>query len=210
LKQTALRTSLCLFTLLLLLNACTGVSVKESDSGNKEAYRNRAEKLAAISEWGFVGKISLDDGEQGGSGKLRWDVQADHSELDFYGALGRGAWNLTIDPDRAVLREANGTEQTAADVNEVVQDRMGWRLPVDALQWWVRGLAAPGVIEDERFDSEGLLISLHQFGWSVDFSRYDSRDVLALPIRLNATRDNYRVKLAISRWHTGVNRDRAD
>jgi outer membrane lipoprotein LolB len=210
LKQTALRTSLCLFTLLLLLNACTGVSVKESDSGNKEAYRNRAEKLAAISEWGFVGKISLDDGEQGGSGKLRWDVQADHSELDFYGALGRGAWNLTIDPDRAVLREANGMEQTAADVNEVVQDRMGWRLPVDALQWWVRGLAAPGAIEDEQFDSEGLLVSLNQFGWSVDFSRYDSRNVLALPIRLNATRDNYRVKLAISRWHRGVDRDQTD
>jgi outer membrane lipoprotein LolB len=210
LKQTVLRTSLCLFSVLLLLNACTGVSVKESDSGNNEAYRNRAEKLAAISEWGFVGRISLDDGEQGGSGKLRWDVQADHSELDFHGAMGRGAWNLTIDPDRAVLREANGMEQTAADVNEVVQDRMGWLLPVDALQWWVRGLAAPGAIEDEQFDSEGLLVSLNQFGWSVDFSRYDSRDVLALPIRLNATRDNYRVKLAISRWHTGVERDRAD
>jgi outer membrane lipoprotein LolB len=210
LKQTVLRTSLCLFTLLLLLNACTGVSVKESDSGNKEAYRNRAEKLAAISEWGFVGKISLDDGEQGGSGKLRWDVQADHSELDFYGAMGRGAWNLRIDPGRAVLREANGMEQTAADVNDVVEERMGWRLPVSALQWWVRGLAAPGVIDDEQFDSEGLLISLRQFGWSVDFSRYDSRDVLALPIRLNATRDNYRVKLAISRWYRGVERDQTD
>lgn len=209
-KQTVLRTSLWLFSALLLLNACTGVPVQESDSGNKEAYTNRAEKLAAITEWGFVGKISLDDGEQGGSGKLRWDVQADHSELDFHGAMGRGAWQLTIYPDRAVLREANGMEQTAADVNDVVEDRMGWRLPVSALQWWVRGLAAPGVIEDEQFDSEGLLTSLHQFGWSVDFSRYDSRDVLALPIRLNATRDNYRVKLAISRWHRSVERDRAD
>jgi outer membrane lipoprotein LolB len=83
----------------------------------------------------------------------------------------------------------------------VVRDRIGWHLPVDALQWWVRGLAAPGEIEDEQFDDAGLLVSLHQFGWRVDFSRYDSRDVLALPIRLNATRDNYRVKLAIGKWH---------
>jgi len=199
-----------LFSVILLFNACTGVSVKESDSGNEAAYRDRAEKLAAIIDWGFVGKISLDDGEQGGSGKLRWDVQADHSELDFHGAMGRGAWNLTIEPGRAVLREANGMEQTAADVNEVVQDRIGWLLPVDALQWWVRGLAAPGAIDDEQFDSSGLLISLHQFGWIVDFSRYDSRDDLALPIRLNATQDNYRVKLAISKWHRGVNRVRAN
>lgn len=193
--------------MLFLLNACTGVTVKESDSGNKEAYKNRAEKLTAISEWGFVGKISLDDGEQGGSGKLRWDVELDHSELDFHGAMGRGAWNLTIDPGKAVLKEANGVEQAAADVNEVVRDRIGWHLPVDALQWWVRGLAAPGVIEHEQFDPDGLLVSLHQFGWNVEFSRYDSRSTVALPIRLNATRDNYRVKLAISKWHTGANRE---
>jgi len=210
LKQTILRTSLCLFTLLLLLNACTGVSVKESDSGNKEAYRNRAEKLAAISDWGFVGKISLDDGEQGGSGKLRWDVQAEHSELDFHAAMGRGAWSLTIDPDRAVLRDANGLEQTATDVNDVVENRMGWRLPVTALQWWVRGLAAPGAIEEEQFDSGGLLTSLRQFGWSVEYIRYDSRGALALPTRLNATRENFRIKLAISKWHRGVNSDQAD
>lgn len=209
-KQTVLRTSLWLFSALLLLNACTGVSVKESDSGNKEAYKNRAEKLAAISEWGFAGKISLDDGEQGGSGKLRWDVEADHSELDFHGAMGRGAWQLTIYPDRAVLRDANGTEQTAADVNDVVEDRMGWHIPVTALQWWVRGLAAPGAIEEEKFDSGGLLTSLRQFGWSVEYVRYDSRGALALPIRLNATRDNYRVKLAIGKWHTGVSRDQTD
>ena len=209
-KQAVLRNWWCLFPFLLLLNACSGVSVKEPDYGNKEAARVRLEKIASISEWGFVGKISLDDGEQGGSGKLRWDVRPDHSELDFHGAMGRGAWNLTIGPHSALLREANGMEQTAADVNQLVQERIGWHLPVDALQWWVRGLPAPGVIEDEQFDTDGLLISLRQFGWSVDFSRYDSRAELALPIRLNATRDNHRVKLAISKWHTDVNRDQAD
>jgi outer membrane lipoprotein LolB len=77
---------------------------------------------------------------------------------------------------------------------------MGWPIPVDALQWWVRGLAAPGAIEAEMLDAEGLLISLGQFGWSIDFDRYDSVAGLVLPKRLTATRDDYRVKLAISRW----------
>ena len=193
-----------LFILFLMLNACTGVSVKESGPGNKEAYQNRAEKLGAIPEWGFVGKISLDDGDQGGSGKLQWNVKPGSSELDFHGAMGRGAWHLEIGPDKAVLKEANGVEQTATNVNVLVQDRIGWLLPVGALQWWVRGLAAPGLVEAEKFDSEGLLINLHQFGWNVDFKRYDSEDGLALPIRLNATRDSYRVKLAISRWRMDV------
>jgi outer membrane lipoprotein LolB len=183
-----------------MLNACTGVSVKESGSGSKAAYLSRAKKIAAIPEWGFVGRISLDDGDRGGSGRLQWEVRHDSSELDFHGAMGRGAWHLQISPEAAVLKEANGAEQTAAGINELMQDRMGWSIPVDALQWWVRGLAAPGAIEDEIFDPEGRLLSLDQFGWSVDFSRYDSMAGVALPIRLDARRDNYRVKLAVSRW----------
>ena len=189
-----------LFFVLLVLNACTGVAVKETGPGNKAAYQNRAAVLAAIPEWSFVGRISLDDGDRGGSGRLQWEVRSENSELDFHGAMGRGAWHLQIGPEGAVLKEANGAEQTATGVNALIQDRMGWPIPVEALQWWVRGLAAPGAVEDEKFDSEGLLISLGQFGWRVDFERYDSVAGAVLPVRLNARRDNYRVKLAISRW----------
>ena len=114
--------------------------------------------------------------------------------------MGRGAWHLEIGPNGAVLTEANGSEQTAPGVNALIQDRMGWPIPVDALQWWVRGLAAPGAIEDEQFDVDGLLINLRQFDWNVKFGRYKSQDGIELPIRLNATRENYRVKLAVSRW----------
>ena len=186
--------------LLLILNACSGVAVKKPGPDKSAIYQERAGKLGSISEWGLVGRISLDDGDQGGSGKLRWDIQAETSSIDFHGAMGRGAWHLEIGPDGAVLREANGSEQTAPGVNALIQDRMGWPIPVDALQWWVRGLAAPGAIEDEQFDVDGLLISLRQFDWNVEFGRYKSQDGIELPIRLNATRENYRVKLAVSRW----------
>ena len=195
-----------LLFLVFILNACTAVEVKDKDQDprNQSAYQERIRKLNATSEWGLVGKISLDDADQGGSGRLQWDVKPGHTELDFHGAMGRGAWHLDIGPERALLKMADGTEQTATSVNELVQDSMGWPMPLEALQWWVRGLAAPGVIEDEQFGTDGLLVSLRQFGWSVDFRRYDSVGSMELPVRLNATRDNYRVKLAISRWRMDV------
>ena len=199
-KRSPFRTFYGFFVLLLILNACTGVTVKKPGLDNSAVYQERAVKLGSISEWGLVGRISLDDGDQGGSGKLKWDIQSGSSSLDFHGAMGRGAWHLEIGPNGAVLREANGSEQTAPGVNALIQDRMGWPIPVDALQWWVRGLAAPGAIEDEQFDVDGLLINLRQFDWNVEFGRYKSQDGIELPIRLNATRENYRVKLAISRW----------
>ena len=191
---------LCLLVLFLILNACGGVSVKETAYENRSAYENRLKVLSEIAEWGFAGKISLDDGDQGGSGKLQWNVEPGGSGLDFHGALGRGAWHLQTGPQGAVLTQANGDVQTAPDVNELIQNRMGWPIPVNALQWWVRGLAAPGPVEEEKLDNEGRLLRLNQFGWMVNFDRYHSIDDMALPKRLDVTRDNYRVKLAISRW----------
>ena len=185
----------------MILNACSGVAVKEPVQGNEMAYQSRAEKLGEIGEWNLVGRISLDDGDEGGSGRLHWDVKTGLSELDFYGAMGRGAWHLKIGPEVAVLKEANGEERTAPDVNGLLQGKLGWSVPMDALHWWVRGLAAPGASEDMQLDPDGLLTSLDQFGWSVSFSRYDAKTGIELPKRLKATRDNYRVKLAISRWH---------
>lgn len=178
--------------------------VKDPGIGSEKAYQNRVDKLGAIPEWSLVGRISVDDGERGGSGTLQWNVMLDSSELDFHGAMGRGAWHLQIDPDGAVLKQANGAEHAAAEVNTLIQNHMGWPIPVDALQWWVRGLAVPGAVEDEKFDSEGLLISLDQLGWSIDFSRYGSTAGVALPMKLSARRDNYRVKLAIKRWQLDI------
>ena len=141
---------------------------------------------------------------EGGSGRLQWDVQPGHSELDVHGALGRGAWHLQVGPAGALLQLADGTEQSAPRVGELIQEHIGWPIPLDALQWWVRGLPAPGVVENQTLGQEGLLLSLRQFGWSVKFTRYDSFGGMEMPVRLDANRDNYRVKLVISQWRLGV------
>ena len=190
-----------LLALLVTLNACTGVAVKLPEDEQLAANRERAEQLATMLEWGFVGKISLDDGDEGGSGRLQWDVNQDVSVLDFHAAMGRGAWHLDFGPQGATLKEADGVVRTATTVNTLIQDRMGWPIPVDALQWWVRGLAAPDAIEAQQLDSEGRMAQLQQLGWSVIFKRYSEDAGIAMPVRLEATRADYRVKLAISRWH---------
>lgn len=204
-KQPAQGALCLLFASLFLLTACSGVSVKDAGVATQQAYQQRADIINTWSEWGLTGKISLDDGEDGGSGKLRWSVQAANSELDFHAAFGRGAWRLQIRPGHAVLTEANGDQRSASSVNGLLRERMGWPLPVEALQWWVRGLAAPGPVESQEMDSSGLLRNLQQFGWHVEFSRYDNGDIVPMPKRLNATMKDYRVKLAISQWQMSDN-----
>jgi outer membrane lipoprotein LolB len=188
------------FLIALVMNACTSTTVRKPIEGDKEAYEDRLATIGAVDEWRLVGRISLDNGDDGGSGKLQWEVAADHSTIDFHGAMGRGAWHLEISPESAVLKEANGNEHRASGVDKLIQQQMGWPVPVEALQWWVRGLAAPGSIEDRQLDEKGLLVGLAQFGWQIAFNRYDSDSGVAMPTRLDARRENYRVKLAVSHW----------
>ena len=186
--------------IVLVLGACTGVPTKTPEVGNETAFQDRMESIGSIDEWQLRGKISLDDGDRGGSGKLQWMVNPDNSTIDFHGAMGRGAWHLEIEPDLAVLTEANGSMYQAASVDALIRQQMGWPVPVEALKWWVRGLAAPGSFKDKQLDAQGLLIKLEQFGWQIEFNRYSSSSGVPMPSRLDATRGTYRVKLAISRW----------
>lgn len=194
----------------MLLSGCKTVPVTKPGTGNQAAYDNRSENIASVSSWNLVGRISLDDGEEGGSGRLQWVVKDDHSAIDFHGAMGRGAWHLEIDPDGTVLRLADGHEYFADRVDALVEQQIGWPIPVKALQWWVRGLAAPGTIDVQQMDADGLLTGLSQFGWQIDFNRYAPESGVAMPVRLDARQNNYRVKLAISRWHLPVNDDVAN
>lgn len=186
--------------IVIFLSACSGVSVKQDTAADPQAYQQRADRLTELQDWGFSGKISLDDGDQGGSGKLLWNVSGEQTELDFHAALGRGAWHLVVGPAHAVLTEANGQSSAARTVDGLIQQRMGWPIPVEALQWWVRGLSAPGEIDERIIDADGRLLQLQQFGWTVDFSRYGDFSGIAMPKRLNAIQDDYRVKLAVSGW----------
>jgi outer membrane lipoprotein LolB len=179
------------------------VYTRPSEKGDEAAYRERAARLSAIEQWGFSGKLSLDDGEQGGSGSLRWSTGPASTMLDFRGALGRGAWQLLITPAEAVLTEADGNVYAAPGVEGLVHDRIGWVVPVDALAWWVRGLEAPGDVDAAELDAEGRLLRLEQLDWEIEFSRYRAFSGESLPARLEARRDAYRVKLAVGRWRLG-------
>lgn len=187
--------------------ACTTTPQRPADSASEAAFEARSSQIGRIVSWSLAGKVSLDDGDQGGSGKLQWEVEPGLSEIDFHGALGRGAWHLRVGPEMACLQLADGTEQTAPGVAELILEQVGWPVPLDALHWWVRGLAAPGPVEDRLLDAQGLLVSLRQFGWHVDYDRYGLFAGMQMPVRLDAKRDGFRVKLAVSRWRMGVDDD---
>lgn len=190
----------------LLLSGCAGHPPNAPAARQQAEFKQREAELQNWKSWGLTGRLSVDNGHDGGSGRLDWRAGTSGSVLSFRGALGQGAWQLELDSAGATLRLSDGTVVSEPSVQALLDREVGWPIPVDALRWWVMGLSAPEPAARPRLEllGEGRLASLEQLGWRVEYQKYQALDSVQMPTRLEATNGAYRVKLAISRWwHAG-------
>lgn len=185
-----------------LLGACAAPGPMAPPDERLTAFEARNAMLAEWETWRFTGRLGVDAGPEGGSGRLDWSQAPDLQTLRFRGALGQGAWRLSVTPTGATLELGDGTSRQDRDVDRLVQRETGWRLPLGSLAWWVRGAPDPDAPPPRvlELDDDGALAALVQGGWRIEFRRHDTVEGWRLPTRLEASRDEVTVKLAISRW----------
>ena len=173
------------------------------EPGRVRLYEMKSGRLLAFSHWNLVGRLAVSNSEDGGSGNFKWKKNKGDSQMDFHGALGRGAWRLVADSAGAELELADGTNYRADSIDELVRLQLGWEIPVDSLSWWVRGLVAPGEYGERKIDNEGDLVELLQNGWHIEYGRYSAVEGIRLPARLTARKADWKVKLVVRDWLLG-------
>lgn len=204
LTETRRLTAIALL-MLLLLSGCAAPPQRQASMADLELlYEQRHQRLAQAVNWELKARLAVSSGDEGGSGHFTWQLAGNYSEMDFYGALGRGAWRLIADDGMAELTLASGELYRAGSVEELVRNQVGWDIPVDDLAWWVRGLVAPGPFSSRNLDQQGQLSSLTQSGWAIRFERYAPHNGVSLPMRLTASRGDSRVRLAVRDWRLVV------
>ncbi len=188
-------------TFALLITACSAVPTGEIDQAELILlYQARSGVLTAAEGWALKGRLAVNDGEDGGSGHLSWQQHGQASSMKFHGAFGRGAWQLNADENGAVLEWADGEVHRADTVGELIEQWLGWTIPVSALAWWVRGLTAPGDWDLRQLNAQGNLEKLSQLGWNIEYGQYRDAGRVSMPMKLTARRQSYTVKIAIQDW----------
>ncbi|MBT8049216.1 MAG: outer membrane lipoprotein LolB [Xanthomonadales bacterium] len=192
--------------LLLLTAACSSIppAAQPGEAERARLYDEHFDRLASRSVWDASGRLAISGEEDGGSGNFKWQKTSLENRINFHGALGRGAWTLESDENGAMLALADGSVYRAGSIDELVHVQLGWKIPVDHLSWWVRGLAAPGAVKTRVLDEQGNLSELLQDGWVIEFGKYRVFDDLRLPVRLTARQEGWKVKLAIRSWKTNA------
>ena len=155
---------------------------------------------AATDAFSFSGRISLREQDRHLSGSIRWTHEKVRDDILVLSPFGQGAMRIERNAGGASLQTADGRIVHAADAEDLAQEVTGWRMPVDGLAHWVRGLAIPGAAASEERDASGRLSILLQQEWRVEFAEYFDAPDDRLPRRIVLTRPEFELKLYVDEW----------
>jgi outer membrane lipoprotein LolB len=185
-----------LLTSIAVLSACTTTAPTPSVATDWQHHRDR---IAAVTTWGFTGKVSIKTADSAENARLRWSQGPASLQLEVSGPMG-------VKP---VLFERQGTSlrvfrdkkwQSLDSETDALEAELGWPLPLKLLPWWLRGLPAPGADTGNREFTDGRLASLQQAGWTLHYEAYAVVAGLSLPSRIRFQRRDVSGKILLKRW----------
>ncbi len=189
-------------SLITLLAGCVGLTSRESleGQGDPQLWAAHKTQIGALNGWQISGKVGIRAPKDSGSGTLFWLQRQDYYDIRLSGPLGRGAARLTGRPGAILLEVANQGRYEAESPEALLEEKLGWRLPISHLQWWVRGLPAPDSRSRVTLDAASQLAHLQQDGWDVEYLSYVEQNGYSLPERIKLHGEDLDVTLVIKDW----------
>ena len=140
----------------------------------------------------LCGKLSVnyvkDDKQESLTGNFTWDQTPNRIEVNLASPLGQTIATIAVTPEGATLTQSGQPPRTAADIDGLTQQALGWTLPVSGLRDWLQGYALDA--EGKRFAASPANNSVvTKDGWRLRFvSWQDDKAAQPVPRRIDADR----------------------
>jgi len=121
----------------LLVTGCV-----TTPAGNPPA--SRTVDPAQLTQWLAKGRIALAAQGEGGSGSFVWQQRSERTELTVRGPLGAGGLALVTDGATIELSDGAGKPLDGEAARAELERRLGVKLPLAELRYWMLGVPAPG------------------------------------------------------------------
>ncbi|WP_420994580.1 lipoprotein insertase outer membrane protein LolB [Cupriavidus sp. 30B13] len=178
---TSRRLALLCLTAPLWLAACASITpTRQFDAGETAQVRDLKGRFAA----NYV-RYGRDEGVQG---SFQWHEQGRNVRLDLISPLGQTLAVVTSTPSGATLDLPNQPPRNAPEVNTLLEDALGFSLPVAGMRDWLYARPAPGSPARTTRDDSGRLATLAQNGWTVRYVAWQE-SAAQRPRRIDLTRD---------------------
>ncbi len=163
-------------------------------------WLEHVEKLTLLNHWRAKGKAGFKTANDGGSAYFDWAQSDDNFHIRLSGPLGQGTAILSGNDTGAKLTTSDDQTYISDSPEQLLYERTGWYLPLQELLYWIKGLPAPFAPYQETRTPNGLIETLIQGPWTLQYSRYRNHLGIPLPGKIKITREDIRVTLAVKSW----------
>ncbi|WP_338770006.1 outer membrane lipoprotein LolB [Massilia sp. METH4] len=165
-----------------LLAGCATTSPTPGSTATVAPYADTAE---------FAGRLSVNylrSGKQESiSGKFTWRQLAGRTDVALISPLGQTIATIAVTPGEATLKEGTNPPRSAADVDTLSAQVLGWPLPVSGLRDWLQGYAVGA--DGKRFAASPAQPKVTtRDGWALEFVAWQDGVTPPKPRRINASR----------------------
>ncbi len=188
--------------LLLILTACaTTTPVDNTPRKSSPTWEQQASSRASINHWDLKGLIAVRTQKDAVSATWQWREESNrHYSIHLFGPLGSNSFQLTGDPAQVLLQTSDGKQFNAPSPEILLEQQVGWRLPVSSLYYWIRGLPVPTLSAKKQFNANNQLALLAQDGWIIQYLDYNTVNQLDMPSKIVLTHPDITIKIVIKQW----------
>lgn len=144
------------------------------------------------------GRVAVKANQRGYSANFLWRHSLQRDAVDVSNPLGQVLARLELDADGARFFDADGKQEMADDAESLAEARLGWRLPVLGMRYWLLGLADPQRPSAWTAGESGRI--LQQDGWLISYPEHGA----SAPQRLTLSRPDLEVRIALYGWQIGL------
>lgn len=189
---------------LLLLSACAS----RIDTVDLDWERHQRE-VAALSDWSLTGRLNVREQNQSDTVQINWKQQGTDFDLVLSGSFGLGAVHVFGSPTLVTVARAGEDATTLPSLAALTREYFGYDFPTAQLQYWVRGIPAPGPTASTTLNENqrlGSLIQRDDSGqqWTLTYDRYRQGGSLLLPGRIRVERSGLRLTFLVDNWQVPV------
>ncbi|CAM3575144.1 MULTISPECIES: lipoprotein insertase outer membrane protein LolB [Halomonas] len=184
---------------LLLLAGCASQGPIDESGRQSGQWERQQADVEAFDTWTLVGKAGLRTPEENISANLDWNQHPHYFRMLISGPFGGGRNVLEGREGRFSLSNSDGRFE-AETPEALMEEQLGWALPVSAMPDWVRGLPGEHGSYQIETDELGFPSHLTQDGWEIDYRDWERVDELWLPRRLVMHYDDVRITLVVNQW----------
>ena len=161
--------------------------------------------MVQLANYEFTGRIAVKQDEKGNYGNIRWTKRDANTEITLFSPLGQVVAHILSQPETVTLTLADQRKFYAGNEETLMQQVLGYSVPVKGLNYWLLGGPAPSASAvEQKFRPDGLVDKFQQDGWTVGYTDYMAVGTLEMPRRMVLNRDGLEIRLIVDQWNVGA------